>query len=102
MLVILLPEQVPKYWPEIRYYIVNALPVHKHAGHDVRSILMHILGGVLLVAFLTDKNGIIIAVFTLTVVKDEVTGVNNLEIMTGYPYRDWETPLRSEEHTSEL
>lgn len=87
MLVILLPEQVPKHWNEIRHYIEAAMPVHKQAGYDMKKVLLHILGGVILVAFLTDADGIIVAVFTLTVVRDESTGTNNLEITTGYAMR---------------
>lgn len=87
MLVILLPEQVPTHWDEIRYYIEASMPVHKQHRYDMKKILMHILGGVLLVSFLTDRNGIIVAVFTLDIVRDERTGVNNLEILTGYSLR---------------
>lgn len=87
MLVILLPEQIAEYWDEIRYYIEQALPVHKSKGYDMRQVFMHVLGGVLLIAVYKDEENKIVAVFTLTVVRDAVTSVNNLEIVTGYAIR---------------
>ena len=90
MLVILLPEQVMQYWDEVKYYIEAALPVHKQRCYDMQKVLMHVLGGVLLVAFLTDRQKKIIAVFSITIVRDNVTAVNNMEIMTGYALRQLE------------
>jgi hypothetical protein len=84
MLVILLPEQVPEHWGELKHYVEMALPVHKQVGYDMSNILLHILGGVLLVAVLADKRGVIIAVFTITVERDQITKTNNLVILTGY------------------
>ena len=87
MLVILLPDQIVKHWDELRYYIESSMPIHKKRKYDMAKIIMHIIGGVLLVTCLKDKDGSIIAVFTLTVVRDKVTGINSLEIMTGYAVR---------------
>lgn len=87
MLVVLLPEQIAEHWNELRFYIEQALPVHKSKGYDMRAIFMHILGGVLLISVLKDEEGKIIAVFTLTVVRDAVTGINTFEILTGYAIR---------------
>lgn len=87
MLVILTPEQTVKYWDEMKGYIELALPVHLQRGYSMPSMQMNALGGVLLSAFLTDSEGIIIAVFSFTVRRDSVTGVNNLEITTGFSER---------------
>jgi hypothetical protein len=84
MLVILLPEQVPEHWEEIKYYIEAALPVHMQKGYDLNKVLEHIVGGLLLVAVLTDKTGTIVAVFTLRVQEDRMLGVKNLVIVTGF------------------
>jgi hypothetical protein len=87
MLVILLPEQVVNHWEEIRYFIEAALPVQMQRGYDMNRVLEHIVGGSLLVALLTDKDGIIVAVFTLRVQEDRMLGVKNLVIVTGYASR---------------
>jgi hypothetical protein len=87
MLVILLPDQIAEYWDELKYYIESALPMHKSKGYDMGQLFMHVLGGVLLIAVFKDKENKIVAVFTITVVRDAVTGVNNLEIVTGYAIR---------------
>lgn len=87
MLVILLPEQVAEHWSEVKWYIEAALPVHKQKGYDMSRVFMNILGGVLIVAVLTDDNGVVIGVFTMTILRDTVTGVKTLEIMTGYAVR---------------
>lgn len=87
MLVVLLPEQIAEHWDELKFYIEHALPVHKSKGYDMRSVFMHVLGGVLLIAVLQDEDRKIIAVFTITVVRDPITSINTLEIVTGYAVR---------------
>ena len=87
MLVILAPEEIPKYWDEVKYYIESSLPIHQQYGYSMPKILMNILGGVLLVSYFADSTGRIIAVFTLTVRRDTITEVNTLEILTGYSER---------------
>lgn len=84
MLVILLPEQVAEHWDELKFYIESALPFHIFRKYNMEQLFMHILGGVLLVAVLKDGNGKIVAVFSITVRRDAITEVNNLEILTGY------------------
>ena len=87
MLVILAPEEIPKYWDEVKYYIESSLPIHQQYGYSMPKILMNILGGVLLVSYFADNTGRIIGVFTLTVRRDTITEVNTLEILTGYSER---------------
>ena len=87
MLVILAPEEIPKYWDEVKYYIESSLPIHQQYGYSMPKILMNILGGVLLVSYFADNTGRIIGVFTLAVRRDTITEVNTLEILTGYSER---------------
>lgn len=87
MLVIMLPEQVVNHWDELGYYIEAALPVHMQKGYDMNKALEHVVGGTLLVALLTDKDGIIVAVFTLRIQEDRMLGVKNLVIVTGFANR---------------
>lgn len=87
MLVILTPEQIPRFWDEVKYYIETSLPVHQQYGYSMQKVLMNILGGVLLVGFLTDTEQKIVAVFTFSVRRDTITEVCTLEILTGFAER---------------
>ena len=39
MLVILAPEEIPKYWDEVKYYIESSLPIHQQYGYSMPEIL---------------------------------------------------------------
>lgn len=83
MLVQLQPDQIAKYWPQVRFAVENAFPPTVKEKPDMNKVLEALLAGELLAwASIDDTTKEIVAIATTMFIFDVCTGTKNLLLYT--------------------